>query len=170
MRIVLQKVSRASVTINPDKSNPETLSFNAKPESERSIGIGFVLLIGVENADTSEDVAWTARKIAAMRVFQDDNDKMNLCIKDVEGSILSISQFTLYADIRKGNRPSFVDAGEPHHAQKIWTMLNNELRDTYNIPVTTGIFGSHMNVQLVNDGPVTILIDTKMMMPLTQPK
>ncbi|WP_418969810.1 D-aminoacyl-tRNA deacylase [Alloscardovia omnicolens] len=163
MRIVLQKVSQASISIDPEESMPETVGFNKKALSERSIEQGFVLLVGVEDADTDADVEWAAKKIANMRIFEDDNGKMNLSILDVSGSILSVSQFTLYANIRKGNRPGFTEAGAPEHAEKMWNKLNATLSNEYGISVTTGIFASHMHIELNNDGPVTIIVDTAIM-------
>ncbi|OFQ99758.1 D-aminoacyl-tRNA deacylase [Alloscardovia sp. HMSC034E08] len=163
MRIVLQKVSDASITIDPDAQLPETLDFNAKALSERSIEHGFVLLVGVEDADTDKDVAWTAKKIANMRIFEDENGKMNRSLLDVNGSILSVSQFTLYANICKGNRPGFTEAGAPDYAHKLWKHFNATLEQEYGIEVKTGIFGAHMHASLTNDGPVTIIVDSAIM-------
>lgn len=123
------------------------------------IGIGFVLLVGIENTDGREEVDYLARKISQLRVFADQNDKMNLSISDVKGSILSISQFTLYADTKKGNRPSFINAGDPEHAKAIYQTFNQALTKQ-NLKVATGEFGAHMEVKLANDGPVTIIFDT----------
>ncbi|WP_018142662.1 D-aminoacyl-tRNA deacylase [Alloscardovia criceti] len=160
MRIILQKVSQATISVEADAELPESVHFNEKPESERSIGLGLVLLVGVEDADTLTDVQWAAKKIAQMRIFEDEAGKMNRSVLDVHGSILSVSQFTLYANIRKGNRPSFVDAGAPEHAQEMWKSLNTALSEEYHLPVKTGVFAAHMNVQLTNDGPVTIIVDS----------
>ncbi len=160
MRIVLQKVSQASVSIEPESDIPETLDFKTQ-----SISHGLVLLVGIEDSDSDNKVNWAARKIANMRIFEDENGKMNRSVLDVNGEILSISQFTLYADIHKGNHPSFISAGEPAHAQQLWKQLNDTLRTEYNLPVKEGIFGSHMNVSLTNDGPVTIIINTETSMP-----
>ncbi|MCI1983171.1 MAG: D-aminoacyl-tRNA deacylase [Bifidobacteriaceae bacterium] len=153
MRVVLQKVASASVRVDAAESGLDT-------EYVRSIGIGFVVLVGVSDADGDAEVEWVAHKIAHLRVFADENDKMNLGISDVGGSVLSISQFTLFADIHKGNRPSFVGAGEPGHAKRVWERLNGVLTEKHGLPVESGIFGTHMKVELVNDGPVTIVIDT----------
>lgn len=145
MRILLQKVSEASVTIDG--------------EVHGAIKRGFCLLVGAEDSDTSEEVDYLVRKISKLRVFEDADDKMNLSLNDVDGSVLSVSQFTLYANTKKGNRPSFVDAGDPAHAEKIYDEFNQKMAAT-GIPVATGIFGADMQVALVNDGPVTIWFDT----------
>ncbi|SYW00558.1 gly-tRNA(Ala) deacylase / D-Tyr-tRNATyr deacylase [Oenococcus oeni] len=145
MRIVLQKVSSAQVSVG-EKILGE-------------IGVGFVLLVGIENTDGKEEVDYLARKISHLRVFADQNDKMNLSITDVKGSILSISQFTLYADTKKGNRPSFINAGDPEHAKTVYQAFNQALMN-HNLKVATGEFGAHMEVKLANDGPVTIIFDT----------
>lgn len=145
MRILLQKVSEASVTIDG--------------EVHGAIKKGFCLLVGAEDSDTSEEVDYLVRKISKLRVFEDADDKMNLSLNDVDGSVLSVSQFTLYANTKKGNRPSFVDAGDPTHAEKIYAEFNQKMAAT-GIPVATGVFGADMQVALVNDGPVTIWFDT----------
>ena len=163
MRIVVQKVSQASVMIDADENQPETLEFNNLAEDERSINHGFVLLVGVEDADTDADVAWATKKIAHMRIFEDNLGKMNRSILDVHGSILSISQFTVYANVKRGNRPSFTEAGSPEHAEKLWKQFNATLTKEYGIDVKTGIFASHMHVSLNNDGPVTIIVDSAIM-------
>lgn len=145
MRILLQKVSEASVTIDG--------------EVHGAIKKGFCLLVGAEDSDTSEEVEYLVRKISKLRVFEDADDKMNLSLNDVDGSVLSVSQFTLYANTKKGNRPSFVDAGDPAHAEKIYAEFNQKMAAT-GIPVATGVFGADMQVALVNDGPATIWFDT----------
>lgn len=157
MRIIIQKVSQAEV-VNHDE--PEIPA--------RAIGPGLLLLVAVQDSDGDQEIAWAARKIAQMRIFEDPAGKMNLSLldvrgKNVKGEVLSVSQFTLYADIRKGNRPSFVGAGDPGHARAIWERLNRTLSDDYDLPVTTGWFGAHMRVSLTNDGPVTIILDTDQM-------
>ncbi|MDM7515286.1 D-aminoacyl-tRNA deacylase [Lentilactobacillus sp. TOM.63] len=146
MRVVLQKVKQASVSING--------------KVHGKIGQGFVLLVGVQDSDGQEEIDYLAHKIHKLRVFEDDNDKLNLDIDTVGGSILSISQFTLYADTRKGNRPSFTGAGEPSHANQIYEQFNDKLRDA-GLDVQTGVFGADMLVDIQNDGPVTILFDTE---------
>ncbi len=146
MRVVIQKVSRASVEVAGDVLG--------------KIEKGFVLLVGVGQEDTSEDVDYLARKISTMRIFEDEEAKMNLSLTDVGGAILSISQFTLLANTKKGNRPSFIEAAEPTLGEKRYEELNQKLRAA-NIQVETGEFGADMQVQLINDGPVTILLDSK---------
>lgn len=145
MRVVLQRVKRASVTIDKQVVG--------------AINHGFVLLVGVHDDDTEADIDYLVRKITKLRVFEDQQGKMNLGLAAVGGEILSISQFTLYANTRKGNRPSFVDAGQPEKANRYYQLFNQKLKAT-GIKVATGEFGADMAVSLVNDGPVTILFDT----------
>ena len=147
MRIVLQRVKSASVSID------EVVVGN--------INQGFLLLVGVGPEDTSDDASYLARKIAGMRIFSDENGKMNLSIDQIGGKILSVSQFTLFADTKKGNRPSFTGAASPAHATKLYEEFNEKLRTEYGLTVETGEFGADMQVSLVNDGPVTIILDTK---------
>lgn len=147
MKVVLQRVKSASVTIEDVVVG--------------TINQGYLLLVGVGPDDTKEDVQYLARKISGMRIFSDENGKMNLSIHQVNGSILSISQFTLFADTKKGNRPSYTSAANPELAKTLYEELNVLLRDDYGIVVETGVFGADMQVSLVNDGPVTILLDTK---------
>ena len=147
MRIVLQRVKSASVSI-------EGLVVG-------EIEQGFLLLVGVGPNDTRDDASYLARKIAGMRIFSDENGKMNLSIDQVGGKILSVSQFTLFADTKKGNRPSFTGAASPEAANKLYEEFNEILRTEYGLIVETGEFGADMQVSLVNDGPVTILLDSK---------
>ncbi|TCD54018.1 D-tyrosyl-tRNA(Tyr) deacylase [Alloscardovia theropitheci] len=163
MRVILQKVSEASISIEPDETIPESMTFNTLPVSERSISHGYVLLVAIHDSDTEKEVTWAAKKIAHMRIFEDTDNKMNLSLLDVHGSILSVSQFTLYANIRSGNRPGFSDAGSPDFARSMWLKFNDVLRSQYGIDVKAGIFGTHMNVSLTNDGPVTIIVDSEIM-------
>lgn len=145
MRVVLQRVSSASVTVNDQELG--------------AIGQGYMLLVAIQDADTEAELDYLVRKITGLRVFEDEAGKMNLSIQDVGGSILSISQFTLYADTRRGNRPSFTDAGAPAYAEKMYNQFNTKLAAT-GLTVATGEFGADMKVSLVNDGPVTIIFDT----------
>ncbi|WP_413539960.1 D-aminoacyl-tRNA deacylase [Aerococcus viridans] len=145
MRIIVQRVSQANVAIDE------------KVVGE--INKGFVLLVGVHDEDTPETVAYMARKIANMRIFADEDDKLNLNIDQVSGEILSISQFTLYARTKKGNRPSFIDAAKPDHGDRMYQLLNETLRNEYGLKVAEGEFGADMQVSLINDGPVTIILD-----------
>mgnify|MGYP002753483818 FL=1 len=147
MRIVLQRVKSASVSIEG----------TVVGEIEQ----GFLLLVGVGPDDTRDDASYLAIKIAGMRIFSDENGKMNLSIDQVGGKILSVSQFTLFADTKKGNRPSFTGAASPEAANKLYEEFNEILRTEYGLIVETGEFAADMQVSLVNDGPVTILLDTK---------
>lgn len=146
MKVVLQRVSHASVTIEQTVVG--------------QIDRGFLLLVGICDEDTDEDLDYLVKKISQLRVFEDEAGKMNLALKQVAGSILSVSQFTLYASTKKGNRPSFTGAGAPDYAEKMYLRFNQKLAAT-GIPVATGEFGADMQVALENDGPVTILFDTK---------
>ncbi|MED1204752.1 D-aminoacyl-tRNA deacylase [Heyndrickxia acidicola] len=121
---------------------------------------GFVLLVGVTHEDTEEDAAYLAEKIVHLRVFEDENEKMNYSLKDVSGEILSVSQFTLYGDTRKGRRPNFMNAAKPDHALSIYNRFN-ELLSEQGIHVETGEFGAMMDVSLINDGPVTLIMESK---------
>ena len=147
MRIVLQRVKSASVSID------EVVVGN--------INQGFLLLVGVGPEDSSDDASYLARKIAGMRIFSDENGKMNLSIDQIGGKILSVSQFTLFADTKKGNRPSFTGAASPELATQLYEEFNEILSTEYGLSVETGEFGADMQVSLVNDGPVTIILDTK---------
>ncbi|PAB01716.1 D-aminoacyl-tRNA deacylase [Enterococcus canintestini] len=146
MKAVIQRVKSASVTIDD--------------QIVGSIQQGFMILLGIHEEDTKEDVDYLIRKITMMRIFEDEAGKMNLNIEAVAGSILSISQFTLYADTKKGNRPSFVKAARPEQAIPLYEAFNEGLRQS-GLQVETGKFGADMQVALVNDGPVTIIIDTR---------
>ena len=124
------------------------------------IGRGFVVLVGITHSDTREDADFLAKKVAGMRVFEDAEGKMNLSLAEVGGQILSISQFTLYGNARKGNRPSFIEAARPEVAEPLYEYFNQVLREQYGLHVETGRFGADMQVALVNDGPVTIIMDS----------
>lgn len=147
MRAVIQRVTRASVTIDG----------NLKSE----IGTGFLVLLGIEDADTDEDLVWLSGKIARLRVFSDENDLMNLSLDDVHGDVLLVSQFTLFASTKKGNRPSYIRAARPEKAVPMYEAFIRQLQSEIQGKVVTGEFGADMKVDLLNDGPVTIIIDTK---------
>ncbi|WP_345949593.1 D-aminoacyl-tRNA deacylase [Mucilaginibacter sp. PAMB04274] len=147
MRAVLQRVSGASCKVDGHITG--------------EIAAGFVVLLGIEDADTEEDVQWLAQKIAGMRVFSDENGLMNKALADVGGRILLISQFTLFAQTRKGNRPSFIRAAKPGKAIPLYENMIASLNQLTGNATATGVFGADMKISLVNDGPVTIMIDTK---------
>ena len=147
MRVVIQKVSQASVTVDELKV--------------ASIGTGLLVLLGIEDADTHEDIDWLSKKIVQLRIFLDTNGVMNHSVIDTEGDILVVSQFTLHASTKKGNRPSYMKASKPDFAVPMYEQFCVQLENDLGKPVQTGIFGAHMDVALVNDGPVTILIDSK---------
>ena len=147
MRAVLQRVSEASCKVNGEITG--------------AIEQGYLVLLGIEEADTDEDLIWLAQKIANMRVFSDENDLMNKSLADIDGRILLISQFTLFAQTKKGNRPSFIRAAKPDKAIPLYEKMILELGKLIGKKTETGIFGADMKVSLVNDGPVTIIIDTK---------
>ena len=158
MKVVLQRVSEASVGVVNELG---TLDPTFEPQQ---IAPGFMILVGVTDEDGDKQIAWLAHKILNLRVFEDTQGKMNRSIQDIGGEILSISQFTLFADVHKGNRPSFIKAGKPEHADLMWIKFNEALRSG-GVPVKEGRFGAHMRVGLVNDGPMTIVIDTEHDMP-----
>lgn len=145
MKVVIQRVKKAQVVIDE--------------ELVGDIKQGLLLLVGVGPDDEQEDLDYAVRKITNMRIFSDDMGKMNLSVQDVKGSILSVSQFTLFADTKKGNRPAFTGAAKPDKAEQLYNVFNEALAQC--VPVETGVFGADMNVSLVNDGPVTIILDTK---------
>ncbi|MBO4328603.1 MAG: D-tyrosyl-tRNA(Tyr) deacylase [Bacteroidales bacterium] len=147
MRIVAQRVSQASVTIDG--------------HIKSQIGKGMLLLLGIEEADNQEDVEWLCAKLSKLRIFSDDQDAMNLDIQQVEGAFLVVSQFTLHALTKKGNRPSFIRAARPEQAIPLYETFVQRLREVSGREVLTGEFGAMMEVALVNDGPVTILMDSK---------
>jgi D-tyrosyl-tRNA(Tyr) deacylase len=147
MRAVLQRVTHASVTINGEKKS--------------SVGDGYLVLLGCENADTEEDISWLAKKICNLRVFDDENGVMNKSILDIGGDILVVSQFTLWASYKKGNRPSYLRAGSHEVTIPIYERFCSVLSKELGRPVATGEFGADMKVELLNDGPVTICMDTK---------
>lgn len=147
MLAVIQRVSQASVTI--------------ENQVHGEIGTGFMVLLGITHTDTSEDVEWLGRKIVGLRVFGDEEGKMNLDIKSVDGNILLISQFTLHASTKKGNRPSFIEAARPEVAIPLYEDMIKFLTSEMGREIACGVFGADMKVSLLNDGPVTIVIDSK---------
>ncbi|MFH6934520.1 D-aminoacyl-tRNA deacylase [Flavobacterium sp. FlaQc-30] len=147
MKIVLQRVSEASVTVDGQKT--------------ADIKKGLLILVGIEDADTQEDIDWLAGKIIKMRIFGDENDVMNCSVQDIDGDIIVVSQFTLHASTKKGNRPSYIKAAKPEFAIPMYENFVKSLEKEFNKKVQTGIFGADMKVSLINDGPVTILIDSK---------
>jgi D-aminoacyl-tRNA deacylase len=146
MRVVLQRSKNASVMVEGTITG--------------AIQKGYVLLVGITHSDTEEDIAYVAKKIADLRIWEDEEGKMNRSILEVGGEILSVSQFTLYADTRKGKRPSFIEAARPEYAEPLWLAFNEQLK-SHGLHVETGIFGAMMDVALVNDGPVTIIVESK---------
>ncbi|MBM7664397.1 D-tyrosyl-tRNA(Tyr) deacylase [Solibacillus kalamii] len=146
MRVILQRSKQASVTVDGQVTG--------------AIQKGYVLLVGITHSDTEEDIAYVAKKITDLRIWEDEDGKMNRSIAEAGGDILSISQFTLYADTRKGKRPSFVEAARPEQAKPLWEALNEQLKAN-GLHVETGVFGAMMDVALINDGPVTITIESK---------
>ncbi|MDD6889591.1 MAG: D-aminoacyl-tRNA deacylase [Bacteroidales bacterium] len=148
MRIVIQRVKRASVTVAPDYY--------------REISAGLMILVGIEKGDTPDDAEYLARKTSALRIFDDDAGVMNRSVVDVDGELLAISQFTLLASTRKGNRPSYIRSAGGDEARGLYDTYCSRLAEIANRPVSKGIFGANMAVELINDGPVTIIIDSKL--------
>lgn len=146
MRVVLQRSRAASVQVDGTVTG--------------AIEKGYVLLVGITHEDTEEDAIYAAKKIANLRLWEDEDGKMNNSILETGGDILSISQFTLYADTKKGRRPSFIEAARPEQAEPLWLFFNEKLKEA-GLTVETGVFGAMMDVELVNDGPVTIIVDSK---------
>ena len=147
MKIVLQRVSEANVKVNS--------------EIVGKINNGLLLLVGIDEQDEYTDADWLIKKIIDLRIFSDEEGKMNLSVKDISGEILCISQFTLLADYKKGNRPSYIKAAKPEKATPLFDYFKNEIKKKSQLKVESGIFGADMKVYLVNDGPVTIVLDSK---------
>lgn len=147
MKTVIQRVSSTSVTVDA--------SIVAKIQQ------GLLVLVGIEDADTLEDIQWLCQKIVNLRIFSDENDLMNLSVQDINGDVIVVSQFTLHASTKKGNRPSYIKAAKPDIAVPLYQKLISQLETDLGKKIQTGIFGADMKVALVNDGPVTIVIDTK---------
>ena len=146
MRVVLQRSGPATVRVDGEVTG--------------SIEKGYVLLVGITHSDTEADMDYVAKKIAGLRLWEDEEGKMNRSIEEVDGAILSVSQFTLYGDVRKGRRPSFIEAARPEQAEPLWHYFNDRLREE-GLKVETGVFGAMMDVELLNDGPVTIIVESK---------
>jgi D-aminoacyl-tRNA deacylase len=147
MKVIIQRVSESSVSI--------------EGKVKRSIRIGLLILLGIEDADTQEDIEWLSAKICNLRIFADGNNVMNLSVKDVNGEIILVSQFTLHASTKKGNRPSYIKAARPEIAVPLYQKMIIQLEKDLGKPIQTGEFGADMKVALTNDGPVTIIIDSK---------
>lgn len=147
MRVLIQRVAEASVTI--------------EGQVKSAIGPGLLVLLGIETEDSAEDIDWLCKKIIQLRIFSDEEDKMNLSVMDIQGQILVISQFTLHASTKKGNRPSYIKAARPDVAIPLYEQFVDQLSIALGQPVGTGEFGADMKVRLLNDGPVTIWIDSK---------
>ena len=147
MRVVIQRVTSASVVVDNN--------------SVASIGTGLLILVGIEAADSQEDIDWLVSKIIKIRIFEDENQVMNNSIQDINGDIIVVSQFTLHAATKKGNRPSYIKAARPEIAVPLYENFNRKLELEFGKKIQTGIFGADMKVSLLNDGPVTILIDSK---------
>ncbi len=147
MKAVIQRVSEASVKI--------------EDSVKRQINTGLLIFLGIEETDTAEDIEWLCGKICRLRIFNDENDVMNLSIQEIKGEILLISQFTLHASTKKGNRPSYIKAARPETAIPLYEAFVKQLEKEFGKPVKTGEFGADMKVSLINDGPVTIIIDSK---------
>ena len=147
MRVLIQRTTEASVKVNQ--------------EIIGSIQQGLLILVGIEDADSDEDIVWMSNKIINLRIFADENGVMNKSLKEINGELLVISQFTLHADTRKGNRPSYIKAARPEVAVPLYEKLKSQLALDLNKPIASGEFGADMKVSLINDGPVTIWIDTK---------
>jgi len=148
MRIVIQRVSSASVII--------------EEKTVGSIEQGLLILLGIENDDSKEDADWLIQKVNSLRIFSDEEGKMNHSIQNIQGSFLVVSQFTLHASTRKGNRPSYIKAARPEQAIPMYNYFIEQLKSIAGLPIETGFFGADMQVSLVNDGPVTIIIDSKL--------
>lgn len=147
MRIVLQRVKEASVEIDTEIAG--------------SINYGLLIYLGIEDEDEQKDIDWLIKKVTQLRIFSDEEEKMNLNVKDVEGELLIVSQFTLYASTKKGNRPSFTNAAKPELARKLYEDFIESIKEVYHGNIQTGRFGANMQVASINDGPLTFLLDSK---------
>ena len=147
MKVVIQRVSQARIKVS-DKIISE-------------IKLGFLILLGVEKSDSKQDIDWLVNKISNLRIFSDNELKMNLSIKDIKGEIIVVSQFTLHAKTKKGNRPSYIKAANPEQAESLYKEFILQLKNESAVSVQSGVFGANMQVDIVNDGPVTIIMDSK---------
>ena len=147
MKVVIQRVSQATVKVS-DKIISE-------------IKLGFLILLGVEKSDSKQDIDWLVNKISNLRIFSDNELKMNLSIKDIKGEIIVVSQFTLHAKTKKGNRPSYIKAANPEQAEPLYKAFISQLKNASAVSVQSGVFGANMQVDIVNEGPVTIIMDSK---------
>lgn len=147
MRAVIQKVTRASLSIDSEVCS--------------QIGEGLMVLLGIEDSDTNEDIEWLADKIRKLRIFEDENGVMNLSVEDVKGEMMIVSQFTLHASTKKGNRPTYIRASKPEFSKPMYESFVARTREVFAGKVATGVFGADMKIELVNNGPTTIIIDTK---------
>lgn len=145
MRIVIQRVKRASVSVENERTG--------------EIKHGLLLLVGIHDSDTKEEIDWCCEKISKLRIFEDEDEKMNLSVKDVKGGILVVSQFTLYGNARKGTRPSFIEAARPEKAEPLYEYMIAKFNEIHSYSVQSGKFGAMMEVELVNDGPVTLILE-----------
>lgn len=146
MKIIVQRAKNAKVVVNN--------------QTVGSIEYGLMLLVGITHDDQVEDVTYCAKKVASLRIFEDGDGKLNLSIKDIGGQILSISQFTLYGDTKKGNRPSYTEAARPEVAEPLYNQFNEILKTEHDLQVETGVFGAMMDVEFINDGPVTLIVES----------
>lgn len=146
VRVIVQRTTQAKVTVDGNVTG--------------QIEHGLMLLVGLTHEDGLKDLEYCAKKVANLRIFEDEAGKMNLSVKDVGGAILSISQFTLYGETKKGNRPSFIEAARPEVAEPLYNQFNEILRDNYGLKVETGVFGAMMDVSFTNNGPVTLIVES----------
>ncbi|MGM0587638.1 MAG: D-aminoacyl-tRNA deacylase [Bacteroidota bacterium] len=145
MKVVVQRVSRGKVSVDGEISG--------------QISNGLLVLLGIHGSDDEETIDWMCQKLSKLRVFEDENERMNLSVEDIDGELLIVPQFTLYGDVSKGTRPSFTDAAKPGKAKKLYNQFVEHLKQVTEVPVETGVFGAYMDVEMNNDGPVTIIIE-----------
>jgi D-tyrosyl-tRNA(Tyr) deacylase len=145
MKVVVQRVSRGKVSVDGNISG--------------QISNGLLVLLGIHGSDDEQTIDWMCQKLSKLRVFEDENERMNRSVEDIEGELLIVPQFTLYGDVSKGTRPSFTDAAKPGKAKKLYNQFVDHLKQVTDVPVETGVFGAYMDVEMNNDGPVTIIIE-----------